>query len=222
MRSAIVSFAGADFADQRMLDFGAGCGRVLSFFEPEVASLYAADVDESATRYLAQAFPDVEVRRSDFDPPLPYANGFFDIVYSVSVWTHLPLDNQMTWLAEMKRIVRPGGLVLITTSGYTALRRNQEKRQVYTPRGMRASGVNWNSITPEQLGRDGIIYHEYQQFANGERDPFPGVRRSYGMTAHSPDYIRRHWTELFEVLAIEEGVIDNLQDLVVLRRPASD
>ena len=33
-------------------------------------------------------------------PPLPFADGAFDLVIVISVFTHLPRDSQDAWLAE--------------------------------------------------------------------------------------------------------------------------
>ena len=47
-------------------------------------------------------------------PPLPYADGSFDLIYGVSVFTHLSEEHQRAWLPELRRILKPGGLLLLS------------------------------------------------------------------------------------------------------------
>ena len=41
----------------------------------------------------------------------------------------------------------------------------------------------------------------------------------YRNVFHQPGYIARVWGQYFEILAIEEGIVGNYQDLVVARKP---
>ena len=49
--------------------------------------------------------------------PLPYADGQFDLVYAFSVFTHLTERMQHEWIAEVRRVLAPGGLLLFSTKG---------------------------------------------------------------------------------------------------------
>ena len=57
------------------------------------------------------------VRSEPARPPLPYEDDRFDLVYSVSIFTHLDEQLQRPWIEELTRVVRPGGLVLVTVTG---------------------------------------------------------------------------------------------------------
>src|SRR2546422_521375 len=50
-------------------------------------------------------------------PPLPFADRQFAVVYALSVFTHLPEPLQNAWMQEIRRVVRPGGHVILTTHG---------------------------------------------------------------------------------------------------------
>jgi SAM-dependent methyltransferase len=50
-------------------------------------------------------------------PPLGFPNDTFDLIYALSVFTHLGEVGQLSWIRELRRIARPGGYVLITTHG---------------------------------------------------------------------------------------------------------
>ena len=44
----------------------------------------------------------------------------FDLIYAVSVFTHLDLDLGRRWLADLHRILKPGGLLLFSVHGEAA------------------------------------------------------------------------------------------------------
>ncbi|HJW67014.1 MAG TPA: class I SAM-dependent methyltransferase, partial [Gaiellaceae bacterium] len=54
---------------------------------------------------------------NELAPPLRYEGEQFDLVYAISVFTHLPHDLERAWIDELSRIVAPGGLLLLTTHG---------------------------------------------------------------------------------------------------------
>src|ERR1043165_8053538 len=53
--------------------------------------------------------------------PLPYKDQMFDLIYSLSVFTHLSENHASQWLSEMNRVLKPGGILIITIHGLTAL-----------------------------------------------------------------------------------------------------
>jgi SAM-dependent methyltransferase len=182
----------------RVLDFGCGVGRVLQYFVRDQLELFASDVDRTAIEYLQRSFPSVRSDVNRYAPPLRYQNGQFDVVYSVSIWTHLAPGLQVPWLLEVKRILAPGGLALLTTIG---------------PYGYRIGTHLWAvTFTIDELLRDGYRYSEYDGTVDAAVGP------SYGAGYHTPAYVRKEWSHYFDVLDVQEGVMDNLNDLVVLRR----
>jgi ubiquinone/menaquinone biosynthesis C-methylase UbiE len=54
---------------------------------------------------------------NDLAPPLPLESNSFDVVYAVSVLTHLSVAQQHAWLKELRRMLRPDGSLILTTHG---------------------------------------------------------------------------------------------------------
>lgn len=50
-------------------------------------------------------------------PPTPYVSGSFDLIYALSVFSHLDEPLQRDWLAEFRRLLRPGGLLVLSLLG---------------------------------------------------------------------------------------------------------
>lgn len=107
-----------------VLDFGCGCGRLARWWldQPGTA-VYGCDYNEVLADWCAEHLPGLRVDRNGLRPPLPYGDDQFDLVYALSVLTHLGADLQDQWLAELRRVLRPDGHLLITVSGASALYR---------------------------------------------------------------------------------------------------
>lgn len=110
--------SGATLEGTAVLDFGCGCGRVIRHWR------HLADVKMTGTDYNPRLLEwCVEnLNFADFDvnclaPPLPYDDDSFELVYALSVFTHLPAELQRAWRDELTRVLRPGGHLVITTHG---------------------------------------------------------------------------------------------------------
>jgi SAM-dependent methyltransferase len=101
-----------------MLDFGCGCGRVLRHWQglsgPRVVG---SDYNPELVRWCQENLPFAEVDTNGDRPPLARADSEFDMVYAFSVFTHLTEPAQHAWMAELRRVMKPGGLLLFTTKG---------------------------------------------------------------------------------------------------------
>jgi SAM-dependent methyltransferase len=107
-----------------ILDFGCGCGRVARQWHEMDVGLHGCDVNPKMIDWCRRNL------RGRFDtnalePPLPYPDSSFGLVYAFSVFTHLPERLQHAWIDEMERVLRPGGFLLFSTLGeyYVALNR---------------------------------------------------------------------------------------------------
>jgi SAM-dependent methyltransferase len=102
----------------RVLDFGCGCGRVLRHLKGLVAGeLHGTDCNRAAVRWCRGHLPFVEAAANGLEPPLSYPDGTFDLVYSFSVFTHLPEPLQRPWMDELRRVLAPGGHLLVSVHG---------------------------------------------------------------------------------------------------------
>jgi SAM-dependent methyltransferase len=110
-----------------ILDFGCGCGRVLRHWaQLDGPQVWGTDYNERLVAWCRRNLPFAHLTRNELEPPLPLDDGQFDLVYGLSVFTHLPLRLQHAWMAELRRVVRPGGFVLFTAHGHHYLDRLHE------------------------------------------------------------------------------------------------
>ncbi len=120
-KSAIIDLLPSEWSleGKRVMDFGCGAGRTLKHFmaEAEHAELWGVDIDGASVELLREtACPPLHVMRSQYMPPLALDSASFDLIWSISVFTHLT-DNALPWLIELHRLLKPGGLLIATYMG---------------------------------------------------------------------------------------------------------
>jgi len=103
----------------RILDFGCGCGRTLIHMKnlAPAAQFDGTDIDESAIDWCRQHLNFAKFSLSNERPPIDYEVDTFDFIYVISVFTHLNEAYQFSWLEELRRIAKPGAVLLVTVNG---------------------------------------------------------------------------------------------------------
>jgi SAM-dependent methyltransferase len=117
--------------DLRILDCGCGTGANLDVLG-RFGRVYAFDVSDVGLRYARRAGRPLV--RADITR-IPFADAAFDMVVSFDVFQMLPDDRRA--LAEMARVLRPGGTLLLSAVALEALRGDHsdvwEEVRRYTP-----------------------------------------------------------------------------------------
>jgi SAM-dependent methyltransferase len=111
--------AGWSFDGKRMLDFGCGTGRTLSAFLPEAgrAEFVGCDIHEESIAWArSQLSPPLHFFVCSESPPLEQPDESFDLVYAMSVFTHIT-DQWSNWLTELHRVMRPQAIAVISVLG---------------------------------------------------------------------------------------------------------
>ena len=180
----------------RWLDFGCGCGRIARQVErlPEVVSLHGVDVDARAVRWLARHAGRGSYRTIGEAPPIPFPNASFDFIYAISVFTHLPEESQLAWLAEIRRLLRPGGLLLAST---------HSEQLTFTLPFLTAGQL-------DELRERGFLFVQGLQTCKEDS------------TFHTREYLTRRWSELFDPVLFKPLGLAGFQDLSVWRRPPGE
>ena len=107
------------FEGKRVLDFGSGAGRTLRHFagEAESAEFWGCDIDGPSIEWMQKSLcPPFHARQTISVPPLALEHRSFDLIYAVSVFTHLT-DTSTRWLLELHRTLKPDGLLIATFMG---------------------------------------------------------------------------------------------------------
>lgn len=190
---------------ERILDFGCGSGRILVWLRElgTRAELHGVDIDGRAIAWVRENLPWVTAWVNQARPPLDVPDGFFDLIYNHSVFTHIDEGYQDEWLTELQRVTRPGGIVLLSVHG---------DHVVNEVAGASAAGGGDPSSVRRQLAEHGIVFLADDAWVGG---PFPDF---YHTTLHAPWYVFAHWSRWFTIRAyLPRGALDH-QDVVVLER----
>jgi SAM-dependent methyltransferase len=110
---------GWSFRGKRVLDFGCGSGKVMRHFLAEAGEceLWGCDIDAPSISWINAALnPPLRAFANGEAPPLDVPDGRFDLVWSISVFTHLT-DHWAGWLAELHRVLAPDGLAIVSFLG---------------------------------------------------------------------------------------------------------
>lgn len=121
-----------------ILDWGCGTGRIIQHLHQyhPYALLYAADINKKMIAWDHQNIKDVHFSSISINIPTEYPANYFDLVYGISVFTHLPLRLQSEWLVELNRIIKPGGILLVTTHGsFFNAQLSQKEKKLLTEKG---------------------------------------------------------------------------------------
>jgi ubiquinone/menaquinone biosynthesis C-methylase UbiE len=104
----------------KLLDWGCGPGRVarhIPDFLGQESEVYATDSNKKYITWCRNHLSGIRFSRNDIEPPMNFSSSIFDVVLGLSIFTHLSEHRHSAWLDELHRVVKPGGIVLLTTQG---------------------------------------------------------------------------------------------------------
>ena len=176
-----------------VLDFGCGCGRTLRWFAGQTTAsrFYGTDIDAEAISFCRGSMKQISFSINGPLPPLEYPAAQFDLIYCISVFTHLNEEYQLRWLAELQRVAKPGGILLLSVHGEHC----------------------WHNLPVQQVSR-----LREQGFLFLAQDVWKGIFPNWYQTAfHTEDYVGRVFSRYFSVVEYVPRGISDYQDLVIVR-----
>jgi SAM-dependent methyltransferase len=183
-----------------IVDWGCGSGRVARHVAKALknnATLVGFDIDAVAIEW-ANGNIGPYFRLCKTSPPLEQATATVDLVYAYSVLTHLAAQTLATWVEEMARILKPGGIGLFTVLS--------DRAMIALQSGLERSALEaWRSIG---------IFDSMSNSGINTLDVPGDYYRNVWLTR---DYISKIFGERFEIVDFI-GSFHFYQDLVVVRR----
>ncbi len=183
----------------QVLDWGCGHGRVTRHFIenwPE-AHISGTDIDPENIEWCQKHLPGGTFDLAPLLPPLGAPDGSYDLIVGLSVMTHLTAKVQEAWINEINRLLKPGGLALITFGGYAAAAFASAHQSPSWWRDWQENGFDDTLLDPALGGRiDDPTY--------------------YRVTHQSPPHTRAAWSRVMTVEDIKSQAF-GYQDVAVLR-----
>lgn len=207
--------SGALGGSSMVLDFGCGWGRIIRFFLKEVdpGSLFGIDCDGPALELCRQTnkwstFIDVEPL-----PPAPLPDEHFDLIYAYSVFSHLSEESHDLWLNEFRRILKPGGLLMVSTRPRSFIEKCAWLRTeagINAPASHVVAGGAFLDTAAALVAYDAGAYC----FSHRNNDDPP----HFGETCIPRRYVVDNWTDRFRLLDFIDDHKFCEQDFIVGQR----
>lgn len=119
-KKVLAAFRNADsegVEGKRILEWGCGCGRMTRHALEAGYDVWGVDINADAVAWMKENLSPHRFQQCDILPPLAFPDASFDCIYGGSVITHLSVDLQFRWITELRRVLKPGGLLLLTFAG---------------------------------------------------------------------------------------------------------
>lgn len=198
-----------DLQIDSFLDFGCASGRVIRHFgvqHPDVRT-FGCDINRLHVEWCNRYLPDtVTVFQNHSIPTLPLPDNSISMMSAYSVFTHIEAF-ETSWLMEINRILKPGGLAWIT---------------VHTDLTLKAMDANWPLF-------NAVNRHPQRAELLSTSNEFSGDRlvlryrndKSYSSNVfYKREYLERTWSRFFSVLEFRHR-FPRYQDVLILQKPVS-
>ena len=197
--------------EDRVLDFGCGDGMMLRHFREtaERGEVWGVDINGTEMVWCQQHLsPPFKFATTTSFPHLPFEDGYFDLVYSFSVFTHI-CDLAEAWLLELKRIVRRDGVLYLTIhDNHTVDLVLDESRG--------------EAFYQQLHDAEKVLPFRDSEFAMFTINRVPGggidFERRQAQVFYDIDYIRQHWGNYLKILSITQEAY-GYQTAIVLQKP---
>jgi SAM-dependent methyltransferase len=163
------------------------------------------DPNADAIEWSRATFPAHEWFANANEPPLPLADGELDLVYAISIWSHFEPLFGLRWFEEMRRVLRPGGHLVVTTHGWTALAYDalRDRRPLH-----------------ECVEIERSLYRQGHWFIDpfGDEGDWGVVNPSWGSAFVTPEFLLGQLCPQWRVVEFVPGRNQQNQDVYVLAR----
>jgi SAM-dependent methyltransferase len=192
----------------RYLDFGGATGRVSRHVTRDPRrEVWLCDINVNWIAWIDQFFNrPIQAFQNRIQPSLPIEDRYFDLISAFSVFTHLDQD-EMPWLLELRRILRPGGHLYVTVLDESVWDRLKDPAWDWLLKSI-SRGKN-DEFLVERCQRS-LFERVVLEYSSAE---------AYNINTFLPrKYLERKWGALFsEIKFINDH--HNYQTVVVLKRP---
>ncbi len=192
-----------------VLDFGSEVGRVARLFKGYNGSYTGVDIHNRNVLWIRENLPHVSMHLRTVRESLPFKDGEFDCVISISVFTNITEYDHRFYIRELNRVTQPGAVLLLSIYGDRALERGLSEENAFDI--LDCSREQLEDV--QKVFSDGPQYCYIPKISESSLDYY-----EYGKTFINEAYIREKWSDHFKVLKIVKGSLHDFQDVVVLQR----
>jgi ubiquinone/menaquinone biosynthesis C-methylase UbiE len=105
---------------KHILEWGCGVARIIRHIPDLInatSKVVGCDINNEMTIWNKANIQGIQFDTIDYVPPTLYSNNSFDLIYAISIFTHIEDSQQQSWINEIARVLKPDGVFLFTTHG---------------------------------------------------------------------------------------------------------
>lgn len=199
----IARLYGVDAAEPttRVLDWGCGCARITRHFaamDDRRGGTVGIDIDADNVAWCQSHIPNADFFVAPLYPPTDFADRSFDLIFAVSVLSHLTEDAMDAWLAETNRLLSDTGLALLTFNGG-------------------ATAALYSSGNPERFRRREETGFDAETISTSLKG-FVESDDYYRLTFMSDDHAHAKFARYFDLVDVVPSSLAGFQNTAVLRK----
>jgi len=195
----------------RVFDLGCATARVLRHFANQENGLdiWGAEINLRYVEFVRQYTGNkIKIIHNSIIPHLPVEDNSCKAVSAFSVFTHID-DFESSWLAEIRRILRPDGLAFITIHSDRTWKTMKKGDPIYD------TLINLNDRIADYDIDENFLKQPLPKAKTVFRWDYSNVYNS--SVFHSYDYINSFWGIFFDIVEIiPKG--HGYQDMVILKK----
>lgn len=205
------------------LDFGVGWGRIMRMFLKDLNpdNIYGVDITPEILTICQNLMTVGTLKLSKPHGSLDFTKETFDLVTAFSVFSHLSKDNGIHWIQEIHRVIKPAGLLIITTlsSSFVKLCLDVVKNPD-SSEWAKQMAMSVNKSYPDHKSlltnfpKDQLFYLS----SGGGYDSMG--HDDYGWAMVQEEFIRKQWSKWFDVVEFIDNPESLPQAYITLRRKA--
>ena len=123
-----------------LFEWGCGPVRILRHI-PEILAdknvkVFGSDYNPETIKWDKTSFDNISFSKNELLPPLEYEGNFFDVIYCISVFTHLDEVTELKWFNEIIRVLKPSGIFLLSIHGESSKNRlSDDEKKIFDEKG---------------------------------------------------------------------------------------
>ena len=195
----------------RVLEIGCGCGRTAfalaevledgQFVGMDIEAASLASCSRTAVfRSKRFRFDLLDVQNDEYNPHgkfpaheyvFPYESGEFDVIFLVSVFTHMLTDDVKNYIGEISRMLKPGGVCMVTTflmdegreSNGLSFPLNEQEHYFYNPDMPEVAVGYFLDFYESNFAQHGLTLKYAPKLGSWRNDPAIGTTSGFAQDA---------------------------------------
>jgi SAM-dependent methyltransferase len=188
----------------RALEMGCATGRMIRHLKPFTGDceIWGTDIDAKYIYWCQQNLnPPFHFATTTTIPHLPFGDGYFNLIYTGSVFTHID-DLAEAWFLELSRLLSPGGRLYVTICDESTV-------------NLLETGTKDNYVMAQKIMSSYDLYNQ----SNKDFGMLVVGRDTASQVFYNLDYLRKILPPTLELLSVTQEAYGYQSAVVLGKRP---